>query len=620
MVSQSDFPEVWTCESEDKEAMVEVRTPSGTDARSDIQVGVDRLDNGDIFVDVDGIGEDTPVLSELSITLYRTDDDVNILRVTLDDFRYNEGAGRYEFTVPADEVDVRPSDDIAARPNVATAYEWIEIPTTAVETWVEKGGAAARQKTAKVKYPTEWGETPPGGAHNSPRELLEGFQADETAPFMFGRVKMKDDNGIWVTQHLGWIGGIGGAEGNNESKLWIYDFAEFMSGVPVGETFDNPSVTTAAERIGDLVTDNTVIPVSNVVIVPPGTEEELTQLSEGSLQEDDLSGVSAVAENGLSLYSISQINTELIVGNENIYQATTIGQNTRIPVAGRQENFESLTIDTQEGKAIPFEPDSKHFTANHDTLLDVVHWFEEKTQCKVHFEPLEGGESVMMVFDIVPSRRTFASRAVVAAQEAEGNPADFHEDVHVIKNTALYEMKPHNTIHLRGTYPDGLLDQAWDRVDDAAGTGILGLGGLLVEGISDPPAEKYPVVKAQVPELVEASNGVEVSGEVVESDAKSLEAAEAEATTKLSDQLGETTEGEIVLYGEPRVMPYDKIAAYEVCDGQIQYEQDVVEYEVESVKHEATASDVARTRVTVSVWANDSTIEIVESKMVEVDN
>lgn len=618
MPTQGDFPSKWVCRSDDKEAIVEVRSPDGEDIEPELQLGVDRRDNGDAFIDVEVVGRPTPTMSELFVHIETQDGDT-IWSLSIDHFTYNPGADRYEALVESENLDVSDDEPLYATTNGATAFSWIEIPTTEVELWIEKGEAAARQKTAKVKYPTEWGETPAGGAHNSPRQLIESFEPDDASPFMFGRVATKDDNDQWVTQHLGWIGGVGAAEGNNESKMWIYDFSEFFSGVPAGESFNNPSIETAVGKIVSIARENTSIPIAGATIVAPQAEEEIEQFSEGSIDQNDISGVSATAHNSLSFYSVPFFYGDLTfergppeAGSSadeegDIYAYSVLGD---VVASEEAREFESLIIDTQEGKFIPYEPDSKHFTANHDTLLDILNWFEEKTQCKVSFEPIPNARAVQMVFDIVPSRRTFADRAVIAAKEAEGDPIDFHEPATVTKNTALYEMKPTNTVHLRGSYPQGIVDDVWDGVSGALS---------ILPGNDGPPPEKYPVVKAQVPALVEAANGTEVSGEVIESDSKSLEDAENEAVQKLSDMLGETSEGEVVMYGKPRLLPYDKVVAYEVCNGSIQYEQEPVEYEVQSVKHEVSSGEPFTTRVTVSVWANDDNIEITESKMVEVD-
>jgi hypothetical protein len=602
MPTQSDFPDKWVCQSEDKQAIVEVRSPNGEDVEAELFVNVLRLDEGDAFVYVETVDRPTPTLSELFVNIQDGSGE-SLWGLSIRDFTYNFEERRYEALVDGENLDVPDNEALTATTNGAVSFEWIEIPTMEVELWVEKGEAAARQKTAKVKYPTEWGDSPDGDGHNSPRQLIENFEPEDSSPFMFGRVKMRDENGQFVIQHLGWIGGVGAAEGNNRSKLWIYDFAEFFSGVPAGETFNNPTVQQAVSKILSLTQEETAIPVAGSTIIAPETEEEFTKLAEGSVRTGDIAGVSQrlISDSDTVVYGLAGIDKGFAIEDGEV-----IGEGVLT-----KDDFGSIIIDTQEGKFIPFEPDSKHFTANHDTLLDVLTWFEQKSQAKVHFEPMPQGTAVQMVFDIEPSRRTFADREVIAEKERQGESIDFHEPVHVTKNTALYEIKPQNTVHLRGSYPQGIVDDVWDGVSGALS---------VLPGNDGPPPEKYPVVKAQSPALLEAANGVEVSGEVVESDAKSLEDAEKEAIQTLSETLSETSTGEVVMYGAPRLLPYDKVVAYEVCNNQVQYEQQPVQYEVQSVKHTASANDPYLTRISVSIWANDKNIEITESKMVEVEN
>lgn len=477
---------------------------------------------------------------------------------------------------------------VEVRAREGDEYTWVEIPTTQVEIWITKGEASSRQRTAKVRFPTEWGRTPPGGTHNSPKRLVEQFDPSDTVPFMFGRIKLQDEFGNWVLQHIGWIGGIGETGEPGMSKMWIYDFSEFLSGVPASKTFVDPSIKEAVEEISDMVLQNTGIPMSGVTIIAPQTEEELAIVEESALETDDLQGTSSGLDAETQYYALGGANTGAFNVDGEIDQ-----------VSGP---FTSAIISTEDNFN-PFKADGKHFAANHDTLLDVFKWYEEKTAGTLTFEPNADGTSVTLVSDVVPSRRTFMQKEVI---RNEGSPR-YHEPITVTENDALYEMKPHNTVHLRGSYPKGV-----------SGTLIEGLsvGGLLGDGGT--MAKKYPVVKVQVPSLIEAAEGIEVSGEIVESDARSLDEAEREAISALTRRLEEQGEGEIKMLGQPRIMPYDRVVSYEVCGDFVNYEPRAVEYEVEEVKHTAAADDVLRTDVRVSIWANDTNIETVEKRMVEV--
>lgn len=493
-----------------------------------------------------------------------------------------------------------------------TGYTWIEIPTTSVEQWVEKGEAAQIQRTAKVEFPTEWGRPEDAAETHSPKELIEQFDSTDARPFQMARIWWFDDaNERWILNHFGWIGGVGQTGDTGISKFWVYDYAELLSGVPVGVTFSNPSVKQALEEIARLVNENTPVPVSDTLVMQPQTEEEFLEVARnydagGSAapigtdvveSDDDLVGpdVAFGAAPARPYYSFT--NDRVVAYEEADFQSDE--ELAPLPREA-DENFGALTIRT-EGKVNIFSANTKDFVANHDTLLDVFEWFEEKTGANLHFEP--SGNAVILVADIVPERRIFSQREVI--QESEDD-YQFHRDAIVYENDALYEMKPINTLHLRGETPSGYVDAAQDFIEST----MAGITGVT-------PADKFPVVHVEVPELIEAAEGIKLSPEVVESDARDLETAEKEAVREMSNRLSETSEGSIMLRGVAEMMPFDRLDAFEVCNDRVAFESEPVRYEVESVKHVKTSSDIYKTEVNVSIWANDENIEIVESEMVE---
>lgn len=515
MVSQDDFPDKWACESDQKQVKVEIRVPDDPDAIDD-------------------------ALGEI-----------------------------------ADLIDVAGLPFGGIEP--ATDYTWIEIPTTEVEQWTRKGSAASIQRTAKVKFPGTWGQTPPGGLHNSPRRLLTGFSGDEDHPFMLARISFKSQADNWVFTHFGWIGGSGPASQTGMHKFWVYDFAEFWEAAPVGVTFDHPTLEQVVGQITEIVRKNTMTPLEQYDVIPPQTEEELSEIitSDDITAGDDIAFALARGEDG----------------------------NISLPYYSQSE------VDTNPGAVIPGDKSAKSFQANRHTIRDVVKWFEKKTNSKLHYEPLaEGGEidSVQLTADIVPSRRTFVHDDVVINEGFW----DAHGIVELFDNSALYEIKPFNTVHLRGAYVE---QGATDYPVDIPGTG--GIESFPSE--LSTPGKAYPVVKVQVPSLLSAAEGAQVSGPVVESEAKSLDDAEQQARTEMRKRLEGQSEGEILSWGAPRLMPYDKLVAYEVCGDLVEYEPEPVEYEIEEVKHTASASEVYQTRLRASVFIDDEDIVTVEKRWEE---
>lgn len=619
MPTQDDYPEEWVCESEQKKVRVEVRVPegesseatrggaatlsefSGSDGsrRLEVLVGGEKLERLRINIyerpetdefenPVNVIDEDTPVLDILTL------DDVDEIE---------EGnATTYIINNPYEGVEQSgPYTALLDVANTASLDNWIEIPTESVELWVDKGDAAEIQRTAKVVHPTEWGRDTDTVDHNSPRRLITQYSSTDAQAFMFARVSFQHSDGTWVYTHLGWVGGVGGTdseESGRTSKFWVYDFAELLTGVPLSATLNDPSLRQGVEEIARLTNDNTPIPVSGATIYGPGVEEAEAVEGERSPSGDEGDGFWAEkAEEAASTY-----------------YSTGDQDDTTPKETGDRFNAEEWREFTGADN-ISFELGSKTFVSNHDTLLDAYSWFEKRTDANVHFEPTGDGRSVRLVADVKPSRRTFTQdevleQALQGADFFEATALTFHEPVEVLKNNALYEMKPKNTVYLNGaTGKSGLAGTADDIAEDYfEATGLLS---------SDAPSETYPHVKVQVPPLVDAADGTELAPELVESDANTLDQAEREAKRKMREILEEPSEGEIVLRGVPTIRPFDRVRAFEVCNEQLVDATAPVEYEVESVKHEKTARSFYTVRLRVSIWANDTHVETVEKTMVD---
>lgn len=506
------------------------------------------------------------------------------------------------------EIRVPATTTIGGRQVVAEGEgSWIEIPTQSVEQYVAKGEAARIQRSTKVVFPTEWGRDE-AVLTTSPTEIITQFTEDQSQPFTWARVSYRDqraDDADWVVTQIGWIGGMGPGPASDPgtSKMWVYDPAELMSGTAVGATLKNPTVQQAVEKVARLVNDNTPIPLGEVEIVPPSTEEEFSEVAE-EIEEFDLFGT----RRGLG-------ESQLVYQ----YPTTTGGQAGEVGPVEDGENYTSAVVNTgtSEGDQV-FDlrfNDAKTFRSNKHTLQEVFDYVEGKTGAKMHFEPQPEGHAVRLVVDVVPERRTFSQDEVArrkSQQVVDGvlEPRGYslYKTVSVMKNNALYEMKPINTLRMDGETGAGVLDPVADWIDRTTGGELLG---------SNPPSNQYPYVKLQVPSLLQAAEGQEL-GPREESSATTESDLIEEAKKRLREILEEPSEGEVFIKGVPEILPFDRLDSFEVCNDIIIYEQDPVRYEVEEVKHTATASDIYKTRLLVSVWANEENIEVVESGMADL--
>lgn len=556
MVSQDDFPEVWACESDKKTVKVEVRVPYQVDT-----------------------GEDPEDI----------DIDLGVLDVE------NERGG------------------------VETRYAWIEVPTTSVETWLDEGEASRVQRTAKVKCPSEWGQDNSEVLHNSPRRLLRSFEGTENRPFMHARVWMKDEHVSatptvdeqWVLTHHGWIGGVGPASEDGQHKFWIYDWSELLSSAPIDVSFDDPNSSQALETIVELTNENTPIPLNpngGRQWTPP-SGPDVAEAQEAGMLEDP------PQRTRLGFQAVGLGPIEEVGGVEGPDQSGVLGyvqDGLSLGVDG-EVNVQNRGSVTDAGPQVAEQTlGSKTFRSNHETLLDVYEWWESKTSAEITFEPITpedgGGVGLWLSPRTVP--RDFVQEDAFD-RYAGGSVGAFENDSIVRKNNALFEAKPINTLQVRGettsaSSSGGQVESTVDRAGDL----IFG-----DDSSEESSRQMYPVVTVQVPSLLEAAEGYELSPRALEIDAKELDEAESVAIDEMRKRLREASEGTIILNGEPRLVPGDHVVAFEVCDGDINYEQEPVTYEVLSVKHTKSSDDVMKTEVDVGIAATNE-IEVTQSEYV----
>jgi len=102
-----------------------------------------------------------------------------------------------------------------------------------------------------------------------------------------------------------------------------------------------------------------------------------------------------------------------------------------------------------------------------------------------------------------------------------------------------------------------------------------------------------------------------------ESDATTVDETETAALQQLQASFSQGSTGEIYMDGAPRILPYDVIDAYEVCDDYVS-EQIPVRYEVTELKHHDSVTSTLETRATVQPFVSESSIEYAVSEMRDV--
>lgn len=451
------------------------------------------------------------------------------------------------------------------------SIDWIEIPTNDVRVTVAKGGGSARKRTAKVQFPTEWGG-------DSPRAMIEDFGTSQNITALkFARIYYRtDETDDWTVVHWGILSGLGPAANETDSKFWVYDVATYLDNIPVSLTLAPETSGSAFQTVANEVNERTPFPIVGA-----------------------LSGF----------------------GEEEFYEewASQIGN------FDFQDESPETTTQFPESDQF-FEQTSRSgtttFRENRDTLKDVLDWIVGVDGGVWYFEPAETG--VVLVIDIGISRQTFVQEEVrgeipeilsIFPDHLTEPLRQSGETVSVWRNNALYEINPMNTVRLRGATSTS------QKGEETLGDDIEGIFGATL-GLDTDVSRVFPQAVVQVPTLVQAAENTELAPKTVEDDdATTLDAAIQSATTRLIEELSETSEGEIMLAGAPNISPYDRLASYETCGDQVDYTPDPTLYEVETVEHIKRAGEPYKCRLSTSVYVDREMIETVdtETRMVEIN-
>lgn len=224
-----------------------------------------------------------------------------------------------------------------------------------------------------------------------------------------------------------------------------------------------------------------------------------------------------------------------------------------------------------------------HFTASRDTLADVVEVVSGRNDVRIWFEPHDDGTITL------------------EAQRDPGSDYDATEggDIPVIYNDALYEMRPFNSLRLRGA--EGIdIDYEFDITPFPVVTATA-------EG-------QYPEAEAWYPPLVDRA-GKKLFR--VENSSRSKEPkVRTEAKSRLKEMLDEVSGGTMDTALSPELRPYDRLTAKPACASIIDADVPELTYEVERTAHTLAPDDndrdpqVPSTEVSLSMSIDPSKIKV----------
>lgn len=496
-----------------------------------------------------------------------------------------------DFSVKEEPAPVNP--DVIV--DIKEGNQWVRIPVTHTELFINKDGPSDITRTAKVEFPAEWGG-------QSISKYVNGFQAqnpqEDDAGNLYDqcRIFFRDQQDEqWQVVHYGYVGGVGPATDTGVFKFWCYDPADLMKGIQVSKSFGEPTIAQVMSFALDGTDENNRPVGVNQRSVFEGIKPYIAGVQEVKEQKEDNRDLGGEPIEGGDIgFSIGpfQLNVTDLV--DDIFDI----------VAGTE-----VTGGILSGQ--------KRFQINRHNMVDLMDWFAAEVGGKWHFEPTPDGP--VMFFDNTSSRgieapdgeiarRVFVEEAIIDAAdieeqgENETSPSGFTDKdvfapVDTTFNDALADIKPFNTLTLFGEATTAR-ERYNTRYGASAAPGFY--------------TEEYPYVKLTYGPLLERAGGYEYSAPPVESDKVYLDQAQKEAIKEFRKHLAEETEGEIELKGEPHILPYDYLRTVPTCNETFQNaDANPITYEVNAVKHVRSAGDRYKTtcRVALTFAEEDLTIE-----------
>lgn len=499
--------------------------------------------------------------------------------------------------------------------------QWIRIPVTEVTEWINKDGPASMTRTARIKFPFEWGG-------QSIIKYINGFNsqnnlADQSDPYDECRIFFWDrDIEEWVIAHYGYVGGVGPAnDTNGMGKFWVYDPADLMKGIQVSKSWGQPSISSVLDfalrgidDTGDPVGLERRSVFSKEIPISWTGKEDLPERKEQDVRENDPQGFT-------------------------------------IKIGPYKKEIDGLISDVfnffAEEFVDPLLEGQKRFQLNRHNMVDMMEWFTNLIDARWWFEP--SPDSPVLCIDASAyksgankgnyERRYFVDEHIQdswqeqqqelrrqragddfegfgittddeeIASEASGiiTPQDDIADelpphnynvfgtVDTLNNTALVDIKPFNTLYLYGESVP--VSERYPEQNNAASPGMY--------------SEKFPWVKVTYAPLLERAGGYEYTAQPIESDKVTLDQAEQQAKKEFRHHVAEQTEGSLQLRGEPHIMPYDYLVTVPTCnDTYTNANATPMTWEVNGVKHTRKAGEPYTTELGVSVSVDESLLNV----------
>lgn len=453
--------------------------------------------------------------------------------------------------------------------------QWIRLPVTKVETRVNKDGPADITRTSRVDLPVTWGRTPDGEEKVPIYDYVGESQkiSEENAEFDVARVFYWNQyTSEYNVKQFGYVSSIGPGDQDGTFRFYVYDTSDLMTSISVSKTYDSPTAVGVANFVAydaDYgIESNSPIPITGIATTRPGEPVEV----EGAISSFG-SGVAGWINENVPIVEEEE--------GDGLGEATDDWLDDALHTGGH-----------------------KHFRRNRHTLVDVMNWLTDEIGGAWYFKPKADGVSLVVnngVDDDFKIARSsyYDGQADVVFSDHEYLQGHNPENVDVINNSSLEDLKPINHLELNGESADSFLGVNTDRTV---------IGGPL--GAPRGHTNKYPHVEVTYPPLLERSGGSELGPRPIESGKQTLSEAKKEAVKKFKEKHEDNTDGSIEVKALPSIRPYDYIAAVPVCNDTFDASMDPIQYEVNSVNHTASADQPYTTSLGVSMALDEDKIEV----------
>ena len=377
----------------------------------------------------------------------------------------------------------------------------IPVINDGIRTEIRKDGPLSINRHSEVYFPAEW----KGENYD---EIVRALDPDERNVYDPVDIDIRDAvTGEYHTVHRGFVMGVGGGQrGNLERRMHVGDVSQLLGAIQFQEEYTDTS--TLEDVLDDVVEaiENTITPhvFDSVELVGFDGEYKV-------VKDDDPSGFF------------------VFVAIEEIIDRTG--------------NF-------------LFGRSGKKFEANKHTVRDVFKWLESRLDFWFYFAPHEDDDTIALVVEENPTRREFRA--------THTDESDFDgdvEDVEVLRNNALHEIKPVNTVTVIGEQyrPDSIADY-----------------------------HEYPIATAShVP--LDKRAGMILQPEPIPSETTSEDELAEQAKQELKKILDDSAHGEIVTEPAPKITPFCTLHSKPACGDYIDREFSPLEYEVEEIVHHIAA-------------------------------